>query len=96
MRLIDALELENLIAKQAGDCKIRLFDPSVNLILQDIRNAPTIGAASAKHGHWIEITPRHTQCSCCEVTCLIAVYPISAHANYCPNCGAKMDGGESE
>ena len=44
-----------------------------------------------KRGHWIEVTPKHPQCSCCEVTCLIAVYPISAHANFCPNCGAKMD-----
>ena len=43
-----------------------------------------------RRGHWIEVSPKHSQCSCCEVTCLIAVYPISAHANFCPNCGADM------
>lgn len=42
MRLIDADELESLIVKQAGELKIKVFDPSVNLILQDIKNAPTI------------------------------------------------------
>ena len=43
-----------------------------------------------KHGRWIEVTPKHSKCSCCDVTCLIAVYPISANANFCPNCGADM------
>lgn len=42
MRLIDADELESLIVKQAGELKIKVFDSSVNLILQDIKNAPTI------------------------------------------------------
>lgn len=45
-----------------------------------------------KHGRWIEITPKHSRCSCCYATCLIAMFPISADANFCPNCGARMDG----
>lgn len=44
-----------------------------------------------KHGRWIEVSPKHSRCSVCDTTCLIAVYPISKGANYCPNCGAKMD-----
>lgn len=55
-----------------------------------LRNIPAADVQPVKRGHWIEVTPKHSQCSCCEVTCLIAVYPISAHANFCPNCGAKM------
>ncbi len=43
-----------------------------------------------KSGHWIEVSSKHSKCSCCETTCLIAVYPISSNANFCPNCGAKM------
>lgn len=46
-----------------------------------------------KHGRWIEASPKHSRCSVCDTTCLIAVYPISKGANYCPNCGARMDGG---
>ena len=44
-----------------------------------------------KHGRWIEVTPKHSRCTVCDITCLIAVYPISGGANYCPNCGARMD-----
>ena len=43
-----------------------------------------------KRGRWIEVTPKHSKCSCCDVTCLIVLYPISANANFCPNCGADM------
>lgn len=45
-----------------------------------------------KRGRWIEVSPNHSRCSVCDTTCLIAVYPISKGANYCPNCGARMDG----
>ena len=45
---------------------------------------------AVKHGRWIEVTPKHSRCSVCDTTCLIAVYPISKGANYCPNCGARM------
>lgn len=44
-----------------------------------------------KRGRWIEVTPKHSRCSVCDTTCLIAVYPISKGAYFCPNCGAKMD-----
>ena len=42
MRIVDAEALESIIQEQTGKCMIKIFDPSVNLILQDIRNAPTI------------------------------------------------------
>lgn len=50
------------------------------------------GEKPVKHGKWIEVTSKHSRCSVCDTTCLIAVYPISKAANYCPNCGARMDG----
>ena len=57
-----------------------------------VRELPAADVQPVKRGRWIEVTPKHSRCSCCDVTCLIAVYPISANANYCPNCGARMDG----
>lgn len=45
-----------------------------------------------KHGKWRYVTPKHICCSCCDVICLISVYPTSVKANFCPNCGARMDG----
>ena len=44
-----------------------------------------------KHGHWIQVDDTKCKCSACEITHLIAQYP-SGDKNYCPYCGAKMDG----
>lgn len=55
MRPIDADVLESSIQEQTGKCMIKIFDPSVNLILQDIRNAPTIDAEPVKHAQWEDV-----------------------------------------
>ena len=60
-------------------------------LLKDIETSINPNVQPMKHGKWIEVTPKHSRCSICDTTCLIAVYPISKGANYCPNCGAKMD-----
>lgn len=64
--------------------------------IQDILAVKAAEVQPVKRGHWIEVTPRHSKCSICDTTCLIAVYPISKNANYCPNCGARMDGEQNE
>ena len=45
-----------------------------------------------RHGHWVKEKPDvliHWHCSVCK-NCYYLEEP---NANYCPNCGAKMDGG---
>ena len=45
-----------------------------------------------KHGHWVKEKPDvliHWHCSVCK-NCYYLEEP---NANYCPNCGSKMDGG---
>lgn len=53
----------------------------------DINKAPTIEAEPVKHGYWIEVAKNTSwKCSeCGELSC--------CKADYCPDCGAKMDGG---
>lgn len=46
-----------------------------------------------KHGHWIQVDKNKCECSNCGIIVLIAVYP-HGDKNYCPNCGAKKDGGD--
>lgn len=49
-----------------------------------------------KHGRWLETNDAtKKRCSECDVIHLIAQYP-HGNANYCPNCGAIMDGGETK
>ena len=49
--------------------------------------------APVRHGHWVKEKSDvliHWHCSVCK-NCYYLEEP---NANYCPNCGAKMDGGE--
>ncbi len=66
-----------------------------------VRNAPTIEAEPVKHGRWVlgEVEPgyftpggnRPWVCSECDY--LASWMLDSPTYNYCPNCGAKMQGG---
>ena len=59
-----------------------------------LREAPTIDVAPVRHGRWEKSSGLYS-CSECGMTC---PYDVQADAieywacNYCPNCGAKMDG----
>ena len=56
-------------------------------------NAPAVDAEPVRHGVWLPTSDENKKrCSRCDVIHLIAQYP-HGQANYCPNCGAKMDGG---
>ena len=53
----------------------------------------TIDAVPVVHGRWIASHDNFCACSICKYP----VYFVEAgwnQTNYCPNCGAKMDGGD--
>ena len=61
-----------------------------NSIYAVIDNAPAADVAEVRHGRWIASHDEFCTCSLCK-------YPVYAAwnaTNYCPNCGAKMDGGD--
>lgn len=81
MRLIDADALKFFHAINEGSV---IYVP-----LRDIVSAPTIDAEPVRHGHWCDNGIKGSilnGCSICGYTC--GAYSF----NYCPNCGAKMDG----
>ncbi|WP_443722514.1 hypothetical protein [Ruthenibacterium lactatiformans] len=55
----------------------------------DIEDAPVVDAAPVVHGEWIELHEENGHevgtCSHCRHVRIVD--------NYCPNCGAKMNGG---
>ena len=63
----------------------------------DIEDAPVVDAAPVVHGRWGEyesfpLTPSLNGCPCS--VCKTHFSPSSIiFMKYCPNCGAKMDGG---
>lgn len=59
-------------------------------VLRGVEDAPTADVAPVVHGRWIpfhsEIAGDIQYCSACEIG-------FASKTDYCPNCGAIMDGG---
>ena len=67
------------------------FDRGLDRAQRAILDAPAADVVPVQHGRWIASHDEFCQCSLCK-------YPVYAAwntTNYCPNCGAKMDGGDS-
>ena len=45
-----------------------------------------------KHGHWVETAHKGYKCSLCN--CLSSLFDENLKSEFCPWCGAKMDGGD--
>lgn len=93
-RLIDADEaiptLEGL-TEQVQTEGATLVKALVFAALKSRSVIPTVDAVPVVHGRWglvDEAEPRRYGCSKCSCLSWYGTY------KYCPNCGAKMDGGE--
>ena len=61
----------------------------------DIEAAPTVDAVEVVHGRWVSVPHKLARvCSVCNRDEPYKFADIDADVyDYCPNCGAKMDGG---
>jgi len=83
MRLIDADEL----LKEVENAK-DLLTSTKDSIRIHVHSAPTIDPV--KHGRWLSTDTNICECSVCH-TCEPYMF---REFDWCPNCGAKMGGGE--
>lgn len=65
-----------------------------------IVDAPAVDAVPVVHGEWV-FGKNHgdfveASCTACNGILLVKWYDKIGEYRYCPNCGAKMDGGEEE
>lgn len=65
-------------------------------IMRELEEATAVNAEPVRHGRWILGEPnmhgnRRPKCSVCGEYHLHA-WADHARCNFCPNCGAKMDG----
>ena len=64
-----------------------------NSAIAIIEQAPTVDARPVVHGRWKFDTDGDPYCSVCRK--YAGLLRIES-GNYCPNCGAKMDGGDGD
>ena len=69
-----------------GECGFEVF----------ISDTPTVDAEPVRHGRWIDKGEYAvcTECGGRSGTQYDSAEPIPLMTQFCPNCGARMDGGE--
>lgn len=102
MRLIDAdallRDIESEINKKTKAILLADYNhyycSGMRNAIRLVKRLPTVD--DIKHGHWINIDAKFEnmyvahQCSICKSEFL------GDASNYCPNCGARMDGEEND
>ena len=94
MRLIDAEAFLKTEIDRCGSAPLVGTCTSDNEYLSDrLKKAPTIEAKPVVHGRWEEASDGDgIVCPFCRTDFCTIIYDTD-YFNYCPNCGAKMDGG---
>ena len=94
MRLIDAEAFFKTEIDRCGSAPLVGTCTSDNEYLSDrLKKAPTIEAKPVVHGRWEEASDGDgIVCPFCRTDFCTIIYDTE-YFNYCPNCGAKMDGG---
>ena len=65
------------------------YNTAMAEIMEWIKHMPTADVQPVKHGRWID----NGICDSMLSACSICGYSCGAYSfNYCPNCGARMDG----
>ena len=91
MRLIDADELLRKLQEQQKYSSTTDIRGRSKSILEVI-HAPTISVQPVKHGEWNSESSYYVACSCCNYHLTRDEWFSGCDWNYCPQCGAKMDG----
>ncbi len=98
-KLIDADETVKAIIKRLGIGSERYFLPSERAIVDVIESMPTVDTELVQRGHWrtdkVAFYNTCSVCGCCiKQDTLDVLLDYYGKYNFCPNCGAKMDGEE--
>jgi len=92
-RYIDAVKTAEIISDKLGIALSELVDVMATV--------PTADVQEVKRGEWLKpsndsVDSKQWICSECKGLTETAYYCGHCYYNYCPNCGARMDGVLSE
>ena len=70
----------------------KMNDLSTSVMAKALNSIPAADVAPVRHGEWEIVVgsngKEYMVCTCCRVS-----QSMTGVFTYCPNCGAKMDGG---
>ena len=91
--MAEYIEREALFRSIAGD--VAPFN--VAMVFRHIHNAPAADVVPVVHGRWVSVPYKLARvCSVCNRDEPYKFADIDADVyDYCPYCGAKMDGGDN-
>ena len=91
MIMVEYIEREKVLSKAApvAGC----FSDMISAY--DVIMLPTEDVAPVRHGHWETNSDRPDSLICSVCKCGFDMWKHDPH-NFCPNCGAKMDGGKND
>lgn len=92
MRLIDADRALEIVRDQ-GNAHPNAYHLT-NYATLILREAPTVDAVQVVHGRWETNSDRPDTLICSICKCGFDMWKHDPH-NFCPNCGARMDGDEN-
>lgn len=104
MRLIDADALMNNIRRAVYTSDLATTI-AVGICENHVKDMQTVDAVPVVHGRWIKMVGMmppeyhgHYECSECQwhMKGLRNSWTREEELSYCPNCGAKMDGGNKD
>ena len=90
------IEREAVLNEQMEICHWDGLNDSYDdfVAVKDILAIPAADVVEVRHGEW-RYGDKYKTCSLCGATTLM-YSSGTAYWNYCPNCGAKMDGGKKQ
>lgn len=93
--LLECLRIAKKHFEDKGDMLLMFRVDQMLSVLETDGVMPTLDYAPVRHGEWMDIGLGFMMmltCSNCGKQAIIAQDPYP----YCPNCGAKMDGGKND
>lgn len=89
LKALDDLYRELFMSESATQEECRNLRLGVLRALYTVKEMPTVDAEPVRHGKWIRDVNNLYGCSECMQRETMSPKKLK---NYCPNCGAKMDG----
>ena len=76
--------------KELSPLVVNVACRALTMVEQFVKETPTVDAVEVVHGRWLSEPVEFTYEK--DIKCSVCGRYVDEPENYCPNCGAKMDG----